>query len=84
MFEDPHIRERGFFEKLNQEDSGTHMYPGLMWGMRHTPNHIRRPPVRLGEDNEYIYKQIIGVSDDEYEALQKEGHVGMDYLPNVP
>jgi crotonobetainyl-CoA:carnitine CoA-transferase CaiB-like acyl-CoA transferase len=84
MVADPHIRERGFFEKLSQEDSGTHMYPGLLWKMSYTPNRIRRPPVRLGEDNEYVYKQIMGVSDDEYEALQREGHVGMDYLPHVP
>jgi crotonobetainyl-CoA:carnitine CoA-transferase CaiB-like acyl-CoA transferase len=41
------------------------------------------PPVRLGEHNEYVYKQLLKVSDDEYMELEQEGHIGMDYAPEV-
>lgn len=83
-YTDPHLKERGFFEELTQEDCGTHLYPGLGWRMSKTPNNLRLPPVRLGEHNEYVYKQILNVSDEEYEELEKEGHIGMDYVPEVP
>jgi len=48
------------------------------------PNKLRLSPVRLGEHNEYVYKQVLKVSDEEYAELEKEGHIGMDYVPEVP
>jgi crotonobetainyl-CoA:carnitine CoA-transferase CaiB-like acyl-CoA transferase len=82
-FNDPHLKDRGFFEELTQDDCGTHLYPGLLWKAANTPNAIRRPPVRLGEHNEYVYKQLLGFSDSEYAELEREGHIGMDYAPEV-
>ena len=75
IFADPHIIKRGFFEDCSQKDCGTHKYPGLMWRMSNVPNKIRKPPVRLGEDNEYIYKKIIHLSQQlqlhcEYNLLE--------------
>ena len=52
--------------------------------MSKTPNHLRLSPVRLGEHNEYAYKQILKVSDEEYLELEKEGHIGMEYVPEIP
>jgi len=83
-YEDPHLRERGFFHELYQEDCGTHLYPGFLWRYSHTPMRIWRAPVRLGEDNEYVYKELLGVSDEEYRRLEAEGFLGMDYAPEVP
>jgi len=77
---DPHLKDRGFFEELYQEDCGTLTYPGLAWKMSKTPNYLRLPPVRLGEHNEYVYKEVLKVSDEEYAELEREGHIGMDYL----
>ena len=34
----------------------------------------------LGQDNEYVYKQLLGVSDDEFVRLQAEHHIADDYL----
>ena len=48
--------------------------------MSKTPLSIWRGPSRLGEDNEYVYKQVIGVSNEEYARLEKEGHIGMDLV----
>jgi benzylsuccinate CoA-transferase BbsF subunit len=52
--------------------------------MSKTPNHLRRHPVALGEDNEYVYKEVMGLSDDEYTELENKGHIGTDYAPGVP
>ena len=42
-----------------------------------------KPPVRLGEDNEYIYKQVLGLTEEEYANLESLGQIGMDYHPHV-
>ena len=82
-FNDPQFEDREFFEQVVHEDCGTYMHPGVMFKMSKTPLHIRRGPVRLGEDNEYVYKEVLNVSDEEYAELEKEGHIGMDYPPHV-
>jgi hypothetical protein len=48
------------------------------------PNHLRRHPVRLGEDNDYVYREVLGISDDEYAELDRLGHIGMDYPTATP
>ena len=82
-YADPHLNERGAFEEAYQEDTGTHLYPGAPYKMSETPSKIRRGPVRLGEDNEYVYQELLGCSAEEYAVLEEEGHIGMDYHPDV-
>ena len=83
-YNDPHLAERGMFQQVHQEDTGTHLYPGAPYKMPGTPVNIRRGPVRLGEDNEYVYKDLLNISDGEYARLEAEGHIGMDYAPEIP
>ena len=80
---DAHLKERGFFETVTHPDCGTTPYPGMVWKMSNMPNKIRTPACRLGEHNEYIYKKVIGFSDEEYARLEKAGHIGMDFVPDV-
>lgn len=82
-YTDPHLQARGFFQELTHQECGTHLYPGLGYRMSKTPNELRLPPVRLGEHNEYVYKEILKVTDEEYAELEKEGHIGMDYDPCI-
>ncbi|MDY6836014.1 MAG: CoA transferase [Chloroflexota bacterium] len=78
-YHDPHLRARGFFEELTHAEAGTHLYPGLAFRMSGTSNSLRTPPVRLGEHNEYVYKQLLGFSDEEYAILESEGHIGSQF-----
>ncbi len=82
-FADPHLDQRGAFEEVYQEDTGTHLYPGAPYKMSETPVKIRRGPVRLGEDNQYVYQELLGYTVEEYALLEEEGHIGMDYHPDV-
>ena len=79
LFDDPHMRDRGFFQELHQPSTGTHVYPGMSWQMVGTPNPIRRPSPMLGEHNETVYKELLGLTDEEYGRLEDAGHIGMDY-----
>ena len=82
-FADPHIRDRGFFREASQEDCGTHLYPGPLYKMSETPLSIRRGPVMFGQDNEYVYRELLGYTADEYAAFEAAGHIGTDYVAGV-
>jgi crotonobetainyl-CoA:carnitine CoA-transferase CaiB-like acyl-CoA transferase len=82
-FADPQLNARGFFETLTHADCGKHRYPGIIWRMAETPNHIRRPPCRLGEHNDWAYGELLGVAPARLAALREAGHIGMDYHPSV-
>jgi crotonobetainyl-CoA:carnitine CoA-transferase CaiB-like acyl-CoA transferase len=77
--DDAQLLARGFFEELETPGRGPHRYPGLMFTMEQTPNHLRTPPVRLGEHNEEIYLDLLGYSRDEYDAMVESGLVGTRY-----
>ena len=79
----PQLAERGFFEELTASATGTHAYPGLNFRMTGTPNHLRTPPPTLGEHNDYVYRELLGYSDAEYQALVDAELVGPDYAPGV-
>ncbi|MSQ40130.1 MAG: CoA transferase [Dehalococcoidia bacterium] len=83
-FNDPHVKERDFFVEITAPEVGTHLYPSTAFKMSKTPFVVRKPPVRLGEDNDYIYQKVLKLSDAEYRHLQALGQVGMDFAPNVP
>ncbi|MEE9249374.1 MAG: CoA transferase [Dehalococcoidia bacterium] len=83
-YNDPHIRERGFFQELYDPEAGTHCHVGFMWRMTSTPNRLRRPPCHLGFDNEYLYKELLGVGSQEYSRLEAEGHIGTEPAPHIP
>ncbi|HEY2105009.1 MAG TPA: CoA transferase [Candidatus Binataceae bacterium] len=83
-YEDPHLQARGFFVRLNQADCGAHLYPGPPWKLSAASIEMRHPPVRLGEHNEYIYKNLLGYSDQEYRELEGQGHIGTEYASNIP
>ena len=82
-FTDPHLLQRGAFQEAFQEETGTHLYPGAPYQMSETPLRIRRGPVRLGEDNKYVYQELLGYTPQEYAILEEEGHIGMDYHSDV-
>jgi crotonobetainyl-CoA:carnitine CoA-transferase CaiB-like acyl-CoA transferase len=80
LLSDPHLHARGFFQVITQAEAGTYPYPGVMWTMSRTPTTFRRPPVRMGEHNDYVYRELLKLSAEEIKTLTAEGHIGMDFL----
>jgi crotonobetainyl-CoA:carnitine CoA-transferase CaiB-like acyl-CoA transferase len=75
---DPQMGDRGWFRPLESGDVGTHLHPGLAFSG--VPHSWRRGSPTLGEDNEYVYKKLLGVSDEEYHRLEQENILAADYL----
>lgn len=63
---------------------GTFRFVGPFYKFPETPTGIRRAPVAMGEDNDCVYRDILGLSDDEYAALEAAGHISMDFDPSLP
>ena len=79
----PQMKARGFFEELTSESTGTHSYPGIVFRMAGTPNHLRTPAPDLGEHDDYVYRELLGYSEEEYQALKDKELVGRGYAPGV-
>ncbi len=83
ILEDPHFAERRYFQWVDHPHTGLNRWPGPMYKLSKTPLSIRRPPASLGGDNEYVYKQVLGYTDTEYERFCAEGQIGDTVDPGV-
>ncbi len=82
-FADPHLAERGYFWEITQADCGTHRYPGPPHRLRSVELTPRLPPVRLGEHNAYVWRELIGVSEEDYRRLEADGQIGTEFGPEI-
>ena len=78
LLEDPHLNERGFFETVTHPEAGSHPYIGMYAKLSKTPGHIRKPAPCIGEDNQYVFGELLGLSKEEMDQLVKEGIIGTD------
>ncbi len=78
LLEDPHLNERGFFETVTHPEAGSHTYIGMYAKLSKTPGSIRKPAPCFGEDNEYVFGELLGLSSEEMDQLEKEGVIGTD------
>lgn len=76
LMADSHLLERGFYVPIDREFVGTHLYPGTWIRLSRTPAAIDRPAPKLGEHNELILKERLGVSDEEMGQLRDQGVIG--------
>ena len=84
VFDDPHLRARGFFHEQTVAGAGTHDYPGPLWKFGATPVEFRQPPVCFGEHNDYVYRELLGLSEQEIGKLTAAGHIADEYDESVP
>jgi len=75
-FADAQLNARDFFVTLTQDVVGTHRYSGIAWRFSKTPLRGYSPPALMGEHTEYVCKDVIGMSDAEYEDLKTRDVVG--------
>ena len=84
-YDDPHVIARGVFQAQELLDPiGRHRFVTPFYRMPETPITVRQAPVALGEHNDYVYREVIGVSEAEYDALKAAGHVSMEFDPSIP
>jgi crotonobetainyl-CoA:carnitine CoA-transferase CaiB-like acyl-CoA transferase len=73
---DPQLNARGFFKTIAGRDIGTYRYPGFPWKFSETPLKVTHPPCMVGEDNDYVYKNVIGLAENEIKELESKQVIG--------
>ena len=84
LLHDEQLRARGFFHWIDSPSTGRQLHPTRPWRASRTPVRPVRHAVRLGEDNEYVYRELLGFSEEQYRRFEELGHIGVDYDPSVP
>ena len=73
MDHDPQLKHRQLYQQIEYPEIGTHRYEGMPFRMSETnPKFEERFPV-LGQDNEYVLGQLLGLTDTEIQDLEVRG-----------
>ena len=78
IFNDPHYQERGLLELVDHPSAGVYFLPGVSWKMSATPGSVRWPAPRLGEHNEKVFGQLLGMTDSDIARLAQDGVSGTE------
>ena len=65
LYGDPQLNHLNFFVELNHAGIGPHKYDGLTTKLSKTPGELSMPAPILGEHNAKIFKECLGMSEDE-------------------
>lgn len=72
QYHDPHFKERGIFVEVNHPKSGREVFYGIPWKLSDTPGEVRASGPLLGQHNEYVFKELLGLSQGDFEHLVEE------------
>ena len=87
LLTDPHMEDRNFYERVQhtpESGIGTRTYMSRPWKMSRTPSFIRRPAPALGEHNERILGELLGLGDAEIAELYELDVVGKEPASQRP
>ncbi len=73
LVENEHLAARKLYVPIPHVDAGTFVYPGLPAHLSVTPAQYRLPAPGLGEHNREVLGGILGMSDEELDALTAAG-----------
>ncbi|MSQ36136.1 MAG: CoA transferase [Dehalococcoidia bacterium] len=83
VYENRHHEARDFYQWVTHPEAGTQRQVGRAWRSSSAPSPAARHAPRLGEDNDYVYRELLGFSDAEYRRFEEAGHIGTDYDPSI-
>jgi len=69
---DAHSIERGFFTEVEHPELGKRIVVGAPWRLSATPAKTPRPAPLMGEDNQYVLNELLGISQEEIDQLIEE------------
>ena len=72
VYEDPQLNSRGHFSHLEHPVLGRYHVEVPAAHLSETPARMRKAAPTLGGDNDYVYLEVLGLSQDEYDLLIAE------------
>lgn len=71
----PQIAARQMLVDVDHPDLGRLVLPGIPIKLSRTPGTIRKPPPRVGEDNDYVYRELLGLDSEAVRRLRDSGAI---------
>ncbi|MBW1710477.1 MAG: CoA transferase [Deltaproteobacteria bacterium] len=69
---DPQLRHRGFWVELDHPELGIRKHEGVSFTFTKTPGRLKRPAPLLGEHNDYVFGEILGMTPEEIKKYTDE------------
>ncbi len=66
---DPHLAARDFWVEKEHPEVGVRKHAGIPWRMSETPCEVWRAAPKLGQDNEYVFGEMLGMSSQQIADL---------------
>jgi crotonobetainyl-CoA:carnitine CoA-transferase CaiB-like acyl-CoA transferase len=66
---DPQMKEYNFFKEMDHPEIGRIAYENVPFKLRNAPGEARWPAPCLGQDNEYVFGELLGLSKEEIQKL---------------
>jgi len=70
---DPNLSTRERFVRLDHEEDGLRVYGGLQAHLSETPGRMTTASPLLGEANEYVFRELLSLSEDEVNQAYIDG-----------
>jgi benzylsuccinate CoA-transferase BbsF subunit len=72
LFNDPHLKERELTTEIEHPVLGKQVVLTPPWKLSETPARIAKPAPLLGEHNDYVFGELLGLSKDEINRLVED------------
>jgi crotonobetainyl-CoA:carnitine CoA-transferase CaiB-like acyl-CoA transferase len=76
LLHEPQLKSRGYLQWLERDHVGLQPNASAPFRTDSEPMPIRHPAPTLGQDNDYVLEEILGLSADEVSALERQGVIG--------
>jgi benzylsuccinate CoA-transferase BbsF subunit len=73
LSQDPQLEHRGHYQHLEHPELGVYATDRSEFTLSLTPGNLDRPSPLIGQHTEYVLKELIGLTDEEYQSLEQEG-----------
>ncbi len=72
VYEDESLRRGGYFAPVATSDGETRMLPGIGWRFAGGPQARLTAAPALGQHNDYVYRELLGVGETEFATMVEE------------
>jgi benzylsuccinate CoA-transferase BbsF subunit len=72
IFSDPHFKERKLAVEVEHPVMGKQVVLGAPWKLSETPAEVIKASPTMGENNEYVFGELLGLSSNEIKRLMDE------------
>jgi crotonobetainyl-CoA:carnitine CoA-transferase CaiB-like acyl-CoA transferase len=72
VVQDRHLEERGFFIDIDHPEMGAVRLARLPWNLSDCPPGIYQHAPSIGEHNDYVFRELLSMSEEEIAQLQEE------------